>query len=336
VTRTRFAPSPTGDLHVGGAFVALASWWLSRRERAPGGERDERDERDEQDERDEGSERDERGGGRGSFVVRVEDLDPPRVVAGSAERILDDLAWLGLTWDGGVVAQSARHGAYERALARLASQGLTYPCDCSRAEIARAASAPHAGEETIYPGTCRDLDPGREMKRPPAIRLRVPPIDVAFVDGARGPFAQRLDRDVGDFVLWRGDGTYAYQLAVVVDDLDAGVTDVVRGADLLASTPRQIHLAHLLGAAPPRYVHLPLVRGPGGERLAKRTRGARVRALREAGAAPEAILGAMAAAIGLCAGPGPCTLHEIARAPLAAWAASSWTIPRAWADAAAG
>jgi len=287
--------------------VALASWWLARR-----------------------------AGDCGSFVVRVEDIDTPRVVAGSEARILDDLSWLGLAWDEPLVRQSARTDAYERALARLAAEGRTYPCDCSRAEIARAASAPHAGEEAVYPGTCRDLDPAREMKRLPSIRLRVPPVDIASLDGACGRIVQRLDRDVGDFVLRRGDGVYAYQLAVVVDDLDAGVTDVVRGNDLLSSTPRQVYLAELLGRSPPRYVHLPLVVDADSARLAKRTRGARVRALRDAGIAREAILGALGAALGLRKSPDPCTLQEIAGASLDAWPTSSWAIPRAWADADAG
>lgn len=279
--RTRFAPSPTGDLHLGGAYVALASWWLARR-----------------------------AGEHGRFVVRVEDIDPPRVVAGSAERVLDDLRWLGLEWDGDVVWQSQRTAAYEEALAALARQDLLYPCDCSRAEIARVASAPHAGEEVVYPGTCRDKDPTRSMKRDPAVRVRVPRGDESartVVDEVAGAFAQRLDRDVGDFVLRRGDGVFAYQLAVTVDDLAADVTDVVRGDDLLPSTPRQLWLAERLAperAGRPsrawwRTWHVPLVVDASGGRLAKRTRGASVRALREAGIARDEILGALATSLGV-------------------------------------
>ena len=252
----------------------------------------------------------------GTFVVRVEDLDPPRVVAGSAERVLDDLRWLGLGWDGDVVYQSARGPGYERALATLGARGLLYPCDCSRAEIARVASAPHAGEEVVYPGTCRDKDPARPMKREPAVRVRVPAEEITIADELCGPFTQRLDRDVGDFVVRRGDGVFAYQLAVTVDDLAADVTDVVRGVDLLPSTPRQAWLACLLGGEPARTWHVPLVVGPNGERLAKRTPGAHVRALREAGVAREAIVGELAGALGLRGGARtPCSPEELLAAP---------------------
>ena len=224
--RTRFAPSPTGDLHLGGAWTALASWVVARRE----------------------------AGGR--CVLRVEDLDPPRVVAGSEARIAEDLRWLGLGWDEEAPRQSVRTAAYEAALAKLAAAGLVYPCDCSRAEIARAASAPHAGEETVYPGTCREADPGREMKRAPALRVRVPDAVVAYEDEAVGHVEQNLRREVGDFVLRRGDGVFAYQLAVVVDDAAQGITDVVRGADLVSSTPRQIWLGRALGLPVPRFTHV--------------------------------------------------------------------------------
>ena len=218
--RTRFAPSPTGDLHLGGAWTALASWVLARREN-------------------------------GAFVLRMEDLDPPRVVRGAANRILDDLCWLGLTWDegpdvGGSYApytQSERFPIYEAALADLTRRGLTYACDCSRTEIAQVASAPHPGEEAVYPGLCRDRE-ARAWKRDPAIRLRLPAsLRVEVTDGALGAIVQELPRDVGDFVLRRGDGVFAYQLAVVVDDLAMHITDVVRGADLASSAPRQAYLA---------------------------------------------------------------------------------------------
>ena len=252
--RTRFAPSPTGDLHLGGALCALASRDLAR----------------------------ESGG---AFVVRMEDLDPPRVVAGAAERILDDLEWLGLGGDEGPrtggpkgpYVQSARFSFYERALSTLEAGGLTYPCDCSRAEIARVASAPHEGEDVIYPGTCKDKDPSREMRRPPAIRFRGVGCD--------------------DFVLRRGDGVFSYQLAVSVDDLGMGIAIVVRGEDLRSSTPRQVALMKALGASDreiPAYVHLPLVRDASGERLSKRTAGGRVRALREGGLSAMEITDALA------------------------------------------
>jgi glutamyl-tRNA synthetase len=297
--RTRFAPSPTGDLHLGGAWTALASWVVARR--APEGE----------------------------HVMRVEDLDPPRVVAGAEARILDDLRWLGLDWDGDVVRQSARGAAYEAAIAALAARGLVYPCDCSRAEIARVASAPHAGEETVYPGLCRDRDPARPMKREPALRVRAPDEEIAYHDGAVGLVRQNPAREVGDFVLRRGDGVYAYQLAVVVDDLEAGVTDVVRGADLVSSTPRQIWLARMLGREPPRYAHVPLVVAPDGARLEKRTAGITVRELRAAGVAPERIVGELAHGLGLAVSSAPTTPPALAAegATPVAWPRAPWPIP---------
>jgi len=299
--RTRFAPSPTGDLHLGGAWTALASWVIARR-----------------------------AGGR--HVLRVEDLDPPRVVRGAEERILEDLRWLGLDWDEGPVRQSERGAIYEEAIARLAAQGLVYPCDCSRAEIARVASAPHPGEEAVYPGLCRDLDPSRPMKRQPALRVRVPDVEVAYDDGALGRVTQRLAREVGDFVVRRGDGVFAYQLAVVVDDVSMGITDVVRGADLVGSTPRQIWLARVLGAEPPRYAHVPLVVGADGARLEKRTRGAMVRELRGAGVAPERVVGELAHGLGLAPTNAPLTPADLARASAgsAQWPRDPWPIPAAW------
>jgi len=210
----------------------------------------------------------------GTFVVRMEDLDRPRVVAGSADRILEDLDWLDCTEDEGPrkggplgpYVQSERIPMYERAIERLTARGMTYACDCSRAEIALVASAPH-GEELVYPGTCRDKDASRVMRRPPAVRFR----------GAS---------DADDFVLRRGDGVFAYQLAVSVDDLAMAISCVVRGADLAPSTPRQLAIMRALGAREdqhPAYVHLPLVVDVNGVRIAKRTAGARIRALREAG-----------------------------------------------------
>jgi glutamyl-tRNA synthetase len=316
MVRTRFAPSPTGDLHLGGAWTALASWALARREG-------------------------------GAFVVRVEDLDPPRVVRGSAERIESDLRWLGLDWDEGPdtprakapyapYAQSARGAIYEAALAKLATRGLTYPCDCSRAEIARAASAPHPGEETVYPGTCRDRDPARVMKRDPAIRLRVPEgAHERVEDGALGVIEQDVSRECGDFVLRRGDGVFAYQLAVVVDDLAMRITDVVRGADLASSTPRQVLLARLLFGEPPRYVHLSLVVASDGSRLAKRTGGASVRALREAGINARTIVGKLAGGLGLTPDDAPRSSGEALeafRARAIAWPRVPWRVPEEWAS----
>jgi glutamyl-tRNA synthetase len=297
--RTRFAPSPTGDLHLGSAWTALASWVLARR-------------------------------AGGAYVLRVEDIDTPRVVSGSEARILDDLRWLGLDWDEGPIRQSARGALYEQAIAKLSARGLVYPCDCSRAEIARVASAPHPGEEAVYPGLCRAQDPGRPMKRPPALRVRVPDEAIVYEDAVVGPVTQNLARDVGDFVLRRGDGVFAYQLAVVVDDLAMDITDVVRGADLVSSTPRQVWLARMLGGAPPRYGHLPLVVAPDGSRLEKRTRGASVRELRDRGIAPDRILGELAHGLGLAATAAPTTARAIASAGVGDaihWRRDPWPIP---------
>jgi glutamyl-tRNA synthetase len=321
--RTRFAPSPTGDLHLGGAWTALASWALARRAARVASHEE------------------------SAFVVRVEDLDPPRVVKGSAARILDDLAWLGLAWDEGPdvggphapYVQSARGGAYAAAIDALAAQGLVYPCDCSRSEIARVASAPHSGEEAVYPGTCRDRDPARPMKRDPALRLRVPEGEAARIevpDGALGAIAQDLGRECGDFVLRRGDGVYAYQLAVVVDDLAMRITDVVRGADLASSTPRQVLLARLLAGAgePPRYAHPSLVVASDGARLAKRTGGASVRALRDAGIDARAIVGRLAHGLGLAPDDAPRAPAEVlAVMPPGppAWPRAPWRVPAEWA-----
>lgn len=301
--RTRFAPSPTGDLHLGGAWTALASWVVARR--APAG----------------------------ASLLRIEDLDLARVVPGSPGRIEEDLLWLGLDWDGEPVAQTERGADYERAVATLAARGLVYPCDCSRAEIARSASAPHEGEEAVYPGFCRNRDPSRPMKRGPAIRVRAPGEVVTYEDGAVGRVTQDLAREVGDFVLRRGDGVFAYQLAVVVDDAAMGVTDVVRGADLVASTPRQIWLAKALGLPSPRYIHVPLVVAPDGTRLEKRTRGATIRALRDAGVPARTILGALAGGLGLSPSSAPASAIDIARASAGRpidWARSPWPIPGAW------
>jgi glutamyl-tRNA synthetase len=309
--RTRFAPSPTGDLHLGGAWTALASWVLARAH-----------------------------GGR--VVLRVEDLDPPRVVEGSATRVAEDLNWLGLDWDegpdvGGPFApytQSERSGRYAAAIEALDARGLVYPCDCSRKDIARAASAPHAGEELRYPGTCRDAPRGRTMKREPALRLRVPDDGhVSFDDGARGRVEQDVGREVGDFVLRRADGVYAYQLAVALDDARMHITHVVRAVDLLTSTPRQLLLLRLLGLDAPSYVHVPLVRDAMGERLAKRAPRETVRALRDAGVTAAQILGRLAQGLGLRDVTDPATASEIARGVEGrdvSWATRDWRAPTAW------
>jgi glutamyl-tRNA synthetase len=276
--RGRFAPSPTGDLHLGSAATALVTWLAARKVD-------------------------------GELVLRVEDIDTPRVVPGAAERQMADLHWLGLDWDEGPEVggehgpyrQSERFDRYQAALDRLSSQGLVYPCDCSRAEIARIASAPHAGEEgSRYPGTCRSLDRGkRTFRRPPALRLAVRSGEIALCDRWQGEVRQDVAASVGDFVLRRGDGVWAYQLAVVVDDLAMRVTEVVRGSDLLASTPRQAFLAELLGGDVPSFAHAPVVVAAGGERLAKRGGGATLGAQRAAGRSAEEVVCLLARTLGL-------------------------------------
>jgi glutamyl-Q tRNA(Asp) synthetase len=234
----RFAPSPTGPLHLGSLVAAVGSYLFVRR-------------------------------AGGLWLMRMEDLDTPRVVPGMADDILRTLEALGFAWDGEVVWQSRRICAYEAALAELARKGMVYPCSCSRAEIARIGSAPHGRENELrYPGLCLDgLLPG---KSPRAIRVRVTAAPVSFMDGVMGEVTENLTESCGDFVVKRADGPFAYQLAVVVDDAEAGVNQVVRGSDLLFSTPRQIYLQRLLGYASPAYFHLPLVTGPNGAKLSKR------------------------------------------------------------------
>jgi glutamyl-tRNA synthetase len=280
--RGRFAPSPTGPLHLGNARTALVAWLAAR-------------------------------AARGALVMRVEDLDGPRVRSGLEARILEELAWLGLDWDEGPDAggafgpyrQSERLPRYAAALSRLREAGLAYPCFCSRAEIAASSQAPHGPSDDgpRYPGTCRDLsDPGREeraRRRRPAWRFRTPPGPVAFQDLVHGPQAVDVAVAVGDFVVARADGIPAYQLAVVVDDAAMEVTDVVRGDDLLPSTARQILLYRALGLAAPRFAHVPLVVGPDGERLAKRHGAASLGELRAGGADPRAVVGLLAALSGL-------------------------------------
>jgi glutamyl-Q tRNA(Asp) synthetase len=232
----RFAPSPTGPLHIGSLVAALASWLDAR-------------------------------AARGRWLLRIEDLDAPRADAGAGDLILRSLERLGLSWDGAVVYQSLRAARYEAALQRI--QRHTYWCGCSRREIADSALRLAADGAQIYPGTCRNgLAAG---KLPRALRIRSANEPIGFHDRVQGRQEQNVARDVGDFVLYRADGPLAYQLAVVVDDAEQGVTDVVRGADLLDSTARQIHLQRLLGYPTPRYLHVPVAVNAAGEKLSKQT-----------------------------------------------------------------
>ena len=264
-------------MHLGNAFAALVAWLSAR---AAGGE----------------------------MVMRVEDLDPRAASRERAELLMDDLRWLGLDWDEGPFWQSERGELYDEAIARLGAAGLTYPCFCSRAEL-HAASAPHASDGTpVYPGTCRGLAADevaqRSAERPPATRLRVPDADdpagtIEFSDLAYGPRREVLSRECGDFLVRRSDGVVAYQLAVVVDDALMGVTQVVRGRDLLGSCARQIYLGGLLGHAAPQYGHVPLLAAPDGRRLSKREKDLDLGFIRESGVSAERVVGLLASAAGL-------------------------------------
>lgn len=258
----RLAPSPSGRLHLGNVRTFLWAWLSARA-----------------------------AGGR--VLLRIEDLDASRSRPGAVERIVDDLRWLGFDWDGEIVFQSRRKEFYRSVFERLA--GKIYPCRCGRAEIAQ--SAPHEGDaEPRYPGTCRD---GIGASTPVAWRLRVEPGPVAFVDRLRGPVSYDVAKDVGDFVVARSPEQPSYQLAVAADDVDQGVTEVVRGDDLLPSAARQILVCRALGVEPPAYGHVPLVLGADGTRLAKRHGAAWLGALRDGGAKPERIIGRLAASSGL-------------------------------------
>jgi len=265
----RYAPSPTGDLHLGNLRAALLAW---RQARDLGG----------------------------IFILRVEDIDAPRTVPGAEARMLDDLRWLGLDWDegpdvGGLAGpyrQSERGSIYAAALARLEAAGRTYLCTCSRKDL-REASAPHPGEDgPVYPGTCRAADPQAQRRHPlgAAVRLRVAPpgAPIAFEDLVLGPQAFDLAALCGDFIVRRRDGLWAYQLACAVDDALMGVTHVLRGEDLLSSTPRQLAILRALGLPEPVYAHVALVADARGERMCKRDGSESLRALRAAGLTPEA------------------------------------------------
>lgn len=261
----RFAPSPSGELHVGNLRTALLAWLFAR------------------------------STGR-RFILRVEDLDRAR--AGAEEVQLRDLAAVGLDWDGEVVRQTERGGLYEDAIARLTAAGHTYECYCTRREIQEAPSAPHA-PQGAYPGTCRDLSEAerarRRAERPAAIRLRASVTEWAVTDALHGRYAGIVD----DFVLRRNDGVVAYNLAVVVDDAAQGIDQVVRGDDLLPSTPRQAYLAGLLGARVPEYAHVPLVLNRAGRRLAKRDGAVTLAALAEAGVPAERVTALLLGSLGL-------------------------------------
>ena len=229
----------------------------------------------------------------GALVLRVEDIDAPRVVQGSAESIIEDLSWLGLDWDEGPHLQSERLQLYAAAIQQLRAAGLVYPCTCSRKDIAGLASAPHGDLGASYPGTCRN-GPTRS-DRPAALRLRVDAAAPSFRDGVHGLYPAS---EVDDFVLQRGDGVYAYQLVVVVDDIEMQISEVTRGDDLLTSTPRQLALYRALGATPPAFFHVPLVLSLDGRRMSKREKALGIAQLRAAGVTAERVVGFLAHSLG--------------------------------------
>lgn len=233
----RFAPSPTGPLHFGSLVAATASFLDARKHE-------------------------------GKWLVRIEDIDPPRAVPGSSGQILRTLEAFGMSWDGPVMYQSMRIADYENALVKLDRLGLVYPCTCSRKEVASVSAT--GVEGPIYPGTCRDAATRLERETF-AWRMRTNSDVIRFEDAIQGAQAQQLEDEIGDFVLKRADGLFAYQLAVVVDDHEQGITNVVRGSDLLASTPRQIYLQNMMGFPTPAYAHVPIAINANGEKLSKQT-----------------------------------------------------------------
>jgi glutamyl-tRNA synthetase len=276
MSKTRLAPSPTGALHLGNARTFLVNWLLARQLNW-------------------------------KMLLRIEDLDGPRVKPDADRQLIDDLRFLGLDWDEGPIYQSARTEAYRAPIDPLVNKGLAYPCVCTRREIDLAQSAPHADDgSAIYPGTCRGkfatIEEARKATgKNPAVRFAVPDRTIQFDDGFARPQSINVARKLGDFIIAKADGLAAYQLAVVVDDLDAGITDVIRGDDLLESTFRQILLYDALGAMNriPRFIHLPLVIGEDGRRLAKRHGDTRIAMYRDSGVTLSRILQLLASWCGI-------------------------------------
>jgi len=293
--RGRYAPSPSGPLHLGNLRTALLAWLFARSQ----------------------------GGG---FTLRVEDLDRPRTRSGAADAILGDLRWLGLDWDegpdtGGPLGpyiQSARIDLYRHALAQLRAKDLVYPCYCTRAELQQVASAPHPGEPSHrYPGTCRNLTTHQRQTleasgRRAAWRFRAPSQAISFDDLVQGRQSDNVAQSMGDFIVMRSDGIVAYQLAVVVDDALMGINQIVRGADLLSSTARQLALYDALGfPRPQEYAHVPLALGPTGTRMAKRDASAGIDELRARGETREHVLSALASSCGLAEAGQHVTLAQL-------------------------
>lgn len=280
----RFAPSPTGRMHAGNIYAALIAWLVAKSQD-------------------------------GHMVLRIEDLDRERSKGVYIDQIQRDFEALGLFWDEGPYFQHDRDEAYAEAFGRLEARGLLYPCFCTRADL-HAASAPHRGEKLVYAGTCRHLsaeevEARRAAGRTPGWRVAVDGRTIAFEDLVQGSYAQKLDRDCGDFLIRRSDGAFAYQLAVVVDDAAQGVNSVVRGVDLLCSTPQQRYLQDLLGLPHPAYAHVPLLVAEQNRRLSKRDRDAALDELLARFGSPRAVIGHIAAVAGLVPEEAPATPEEL-------------------------
>ncbi len=278
----RFAPTPSGRMHLGNVFAALLAW-LSVRSRG------------------------------GEMVLRMEDLDTQRTSEEYAAVLRSDLRWLGLDWDRETPTQSSRSRTYDGYFQQLKELGLLYPCYCTRSQL-HSADAPHLSDGTyVYPGTCRDLTEvqRQQLHRLPSWRVRVPDKAWEFTDRLQGAYGENLATDCGDFVVRRADGVYVYQLAVTVDDGEAGVTEVVRGRDLLSSAPRQMYLQELFGFSQPEYAHVPMLLAPDGRRLSKRDGDMDLGALRKTITAPR-LIGALAHAAGLLDRPEAVTAAELA------------------------
>ena len=276
----RFAPTPSGRMHLGNVFAALIAW-LSVRSR------------------------------NGEMVLRMEDLDTARTSSDFAAVLRSDLQWLGLDWDRETAPQSQRSGVYDRYFEKMMDQGLLYPCYCTRSQL-HSVNAPHLSDGTyVYPGTCRNLQ-NPPAGRKPSWRVIVPDKVWSFTDRVQGDYALNLATDCGDMVVRRADGVYVYQLAVTVDDGEAGITEVVRGMDLLSSAPRQMYLQELLGFPHPEYGHVPMLLAPDGRRLSKRDKDLDLGELRKR-MTPEQLIGNLAAAAGLIDRFEPVSAAELAR-----------------------
>ena len=276
----RFAPTPSGRMHLGNVFAALIAW-LSVRSR------------------------------NGEMVLRMEDLDTQRTSTDFAETLREDLTWLGLDWDRETEPQSQRSAVYDRYFEKMMDEGLLYPCYCTRSQL-HSVNAPHLSDGTyVYPGTCRNLQ-NPPAGRKPAWRVMVPDKVWSFTDRVQGDYSLNLATDCGDMVVRRADGVYVYQLAVTVDDGEAGVTEVIRGMDLLSSGPRQMYLQELLGFAHPEYGHVPMLLAPDGRRLSKRDRDLDLGELRKR-LKPEELIGNLACAAGLIGKYEPISAGELAK-----------------------